>query len=56
MAVTFIIKVYADAVIAGTRTFISIPKKSQTAVLEELNARVEAGVLTEDQLNQLIGE
>ena len=54
MAVKYIIKVYADAVIAGTRTFKSIPEKSQPAVYEELENRVKNGIITEEQLETLL--
>ena len=56
MAVKYIIKVYADAVIAGTRTFKSIPEKSQTAVYEELENRVKDGQITEEQLDLIISK
>lgn len=54
MAATYIIKVYADAVEAGTRTFKSIPEKSQVAVYAELENRVKAGTLSEERLNELM--
>ena len=54
MAIKYIIKVYADAVIAGSRTFKSIPEKNQVEVYEELQNRVEAGIITDDQLDALI--
>lgn len=54
MATTYIIKVYADAVESGNRTFKSIPEKSQILVYEELENRVKAGTLTEERLNKLI--
>ena len=54
MATTYIIKVYADAVEAGKRTFKSIPEKSQVLVYEELENRVKAGTLSEKRLNELI--
>jgi len=54
VATTYIIKVYADAVEAGKRTFKSIPEKSQVLVYEELENRVKAGTLSEERLNELI--
>lgn len=56
MATKYIIKVYADAVIAGARKFQSIPEKSQVAVYEELQNRVDIGLLTEEKLDSLISE
>lgn len=54
MSVTYIIKVYADAVESGNRTFKSIPEKSQVAVYAELENRVKAGTLTEERLDELM--
>lgn len=54
MATNYIIKVYADAVENGKRTFKSIPEKSQVLVYEELENRVKAGTLTEERLNELM--
>lgn len=56
MAIKYIIKVYADAVIAGTRKFQSIPEKTQVEVYEELQNRVNSGIITEEQLDSLISE
>ena len=56
MAVKYIIKVYADAVIAGTRTFKSIPEKSQSAVYDELADRVKDGQITEEQFDTLVSK
>ena len=56
LATKYIIKVYADAVIAGTRKFQSIPEKTQVEVYEELQNRVNSGIITEEQLDSLISE
>lgn len=56
MATSYIIKVYADAIEAGTRTFQSIPEKSQVLVYEELENRVKTGTLSEARLNELMAQ
>lgn len=54
MSTSYIIKVYADAVESGNRTFQSIPEKSQVLVYAELENRVKSGNLTEEQLDKLM--
>lgn len=51
---TFIIKVYADAVIAGRRKFSTIPEKAETDVYKELENRVKAGTLTSEKFEELL--
>lgn len=48
------IKVYANLIVAGRRVFSSILDKDKEAVKAELQARVEAGKLTQEKYEELI--
>lgn len=54
MVISYIAKVYADAVISGKRKFSSIPEKMETEVYAELQDRVQKGIITEEQLEKLL--
>lgn len=54
IVMSYIAKVYADALIAGKRKFSTIPEKIETEVFEELQNRVQQGIITEEQLEKLL--
>lgn len=48
-------KIWANRLIAGTKTWDEVPESRKNAVLEELNYRKENNIITQEQLNTIIG-
>lgn len=48
-------KIWANRLIAGTQLWADVPEKRKAGVLLELQARVAAGEITQEQLDEIIG-
>jgi hypothetical protein len=49
-------KIWANRLIAGTKTWDEVPTNRKTAVLAELKGRVENGEITADLYAEITGE
>lgn len=49
-------KIWANRLIAGTKTWDEVPTSRKTAVLAELKNRVEDGEITAEQFTEITGE
>ena len=47
-------KIWANRLIAGTQVWASVPEKRRQAVTEELAARVLAGEITQERMDEII--
>lgn len=48
-------KIWANRLIAGTKIWDEVPENRKSSVLEELNYRKENNIITQEQLNKIIG-
>lgn len=48
--------IWANRLIAGTKTWDEVPLTRKNDVRAELRRRVEAGIITAEQYRQIIGE
>ena len=49
-------KIWANRLIEGSKTWADVPASRKAAVKAELEARVEAGTLTEERYGEIVGE
>ena len=49
-------KIWANRLIAGTKTWDQVPASRKDSVLEELKNRVAAGSLTAEKFEEITGE
>lgn len=49
-------KIWANRLVAGTKTWDQVPASRKDAVLAELKNRVENGEITADQYKEITGE
>lgn len=49
-------EIWANRLIAGTKTWTEMPRSRQTAVKKILQQRVEDGELTAEQYAEIVGE
>lgn len=49
-------KIWADRLLAGTRTFEKVPASLKTAVEKILKAQFDNGEISEDELNRALGK
>lgn len=49
-------KIWANRIIAGTKTWSEVPKSRQDDVRAELERRLENGEITEEQFNAIFAE
>ena len=49
------IKIWANRLIAGTKVWADVPEERKLAVREELQSRVDAGLITADQMAAIVG-
>ena len=49
------IKIWADCLIAGTKKWSEVKESRREAVRAELERRVEAGVLSQENFNAILG-
>ena len=49
-------KIWANRLIAGTKTWEQVPASRKNGVLEELRSRVESGEITAEQFETICGE
>lgn len=49
-------KIWANRLIAGTKTWDQVPASRKDGVLEELKQRVEDGSLTAEKFEEITGE
>ncbi|MBQ7609095.1 MAG: hypothetical protein IJU76_14190 [Desulfovibrionaceae bacterium] len=47
-------RIWANRLIAGTKTWNEVPEKRKEAVLAELKARVDSGEITQERLDEII--
>ena len=48
-------KIWANQLIAGTKTFSQVPEFRKAAVLAELEARLNAEKITQQKYNEILG-
>ena len=48
-------KIWANRLIAGTRKWEEVPASREAGVRAELKARLDAGIITEEQYNNIFG-
>lgn len=49
-------KIWANRLIAGTKTWVDVPASRKDAVLDELRNRVESGEITVERFEEITGE
>ena len=49
-------KIWANRLVAGTKTWEEVPANRKVAVLAELKSRVENGKITAEQYTEITGE
>lgn len=49
-------KIWANRLIAGTKTWNEVPEKRKESVKAELESRVSSGEITEERFHEIIGE
>ena len=49
-------KIWANRLIAGTKTWEQVPASRKDGVLEELRNRVESGKITAERFEEITGE
>lgn len=49
-------KIWANRLVAGSKDWEDVPASRKEAVLAELEARVEAGVISKRKLAEILGE
>ena len=49
-------KIWANRLIAGSKTWAEVPEKRKEGVRQELEARVASGEITQEKMNEIIGE
>jgi len=51
-----LVKLWADSLVNGEKTWAEVPAKRKVAVKAELEKRVEAGTITQEQYEAIVGE
>lgn len=49
-------KIWANRLVAGTKTWDQVPQSRREAVLAELKKRVESGEITAEKFEEICGE
>lgn len=49
-------KIWANRLIAGTKTWDEVPDNRKKAVKAELQNRVDSGEITQEEMDRIIGE
>lgn len=49
-------KIWANRLIAGTKTWEQVPASRKESVLEELRSRVESGEITAERFKEITGQ